>query len=646
MPSSCGKASARSVTITNYQAFDGVAVITIMNPTVNALAADVQANISTMIETAMRDPSVDALIVMGGGKTFPAGADLRTLQAMANEGKTKSTLYRTLLNIESAKKPVIAAIHGNALDGGLELAMAAHYRVASPSSRVGLPEVKLGLIPGAGGTQRLPRLIGVEHAIEMCISGDPISALEAQRRGLIDEIIEGDLLEGALAFTRTVMSKPIPRSCERSDKLARNHIYSAMFAAARERVQRSRRHLPAPNGVIDAVEAAVTLPFDEGCRKERELFEFLLQSDEAKALNYLFFAERAAGKIPALVNEQVTQPISNAAVIGAGTMGRGIAMCFANARIDVRLKETRQELLDSAMAAIRGTYQNSVAKGRLSGTEMESRLARIHPQVDYKGFDEADVIIEAAFEDIEVKKSIFGEVDRVIRHDAILATNTSYLNIDAIAAVSSRPEMVLGLHFFSPANIMRLLEIVPGTATSKAVLATALELAKLLGKLGVVAGNCTGFIGNRMWRVYRTEAQLLLEEGASPREVDGALQEFGMAMGPLAAQDLAGIDIAMSSVPLFAYLDRPGVRRPRVMEKLFKAGRLGQKTKASWYRYDETGKPQLDEAVDALIVAASTEAGIQRRQISGSEIVKRTMFAMINEGAKILEEGLQYAVRT
>jgi 3-hydroxyacyl-CoA dehydrogenase len=517
--------------------------------------------------------------------------------------------------------------------------MAAHYRVANPTSKLGLPEVKLGLIPGAGGTQRLPRLVGVEHAIEMCAKGDPVPAMEAARRGLIDEIIEGDLLKGALRFAKAAQNQPIPRTRERSDRLSSPEASAILFEVARQNLRAAARPLPAPEGAIEAVEAALIWPFEEGCRIERGIFERLLQSDEAKALLHVFFAERATGKVRGWSKDAAAKPIAHAAVIGAGTMGRGIAMCLANAGILVRLKEANQELLDSAMAAISSVYQSAVAKGRLIGAEKELRLSSVYPQLDFAGFEEVDLVIEAAFEDLEVKERIFQEVDLLVRSDAVLATNTSYLNIDAIAAASSRPEMVLGLHFFSPAHIMRLLEIVPGAATSKEVLSTGIELAKRLGKLGVVAGNCTGFIGNRMWRVYRNEAQLLVEEGASPQEIDDALTDFGMAMGPLAVQDLVGIDISVSSVPLFAHLDRPGFRRPRVMEKLFTAGRLGRKTRAGWYQYDERGNRQADAAVERLILAASAEAGIQRRQISPPEIVKRAMLAIINEGARILEEG-------
>ncbi len=630
------------MSLVSYQVQDRVAIITIQNPPVNALNAEVQAGLRDLIARAIQDSGADSVVMIGAGQTFIAGADIKNLQAMAYEGTVQSTLPQTLLDLELLAKPVVAALHGNAFGGGLETAMAAHYRIASPGTKIGQPEVKLGIIPGAGGTQRLPRLAGIEKAIEMCAYGEPVTVEDAQRFGIVDQIVEGDLLSAAIAFAKDVTGRPIPRTRERAEKLGNGKSHAAIFATARERIQKARKNLIAPAAAIDAVQAGATLPFEEGCRKEREIFERLLISEQAKALIHVFFAERSAAKIPGLTKNQVIYPIHEAAVIGAGTMGRGIAMCFANAGMPVLLKETTQDLLDGAMAAVRGIYESSVAKGRLSAGDMEIRWQRIRPQLDYDGFDQADIIVEAAFENLDLKRELFRELDRLAKWDAILATNTSYLNIEHIAEATSRQEMVLGLHFFSPANVMRLLEIVPGAGTSKQVLATALALAEKLGKLGVVAGNCPGFIGNRMLRVYRREAQLLIEEGATPRQVDAALEEFGMAMGPFAVQDLAGIDIGMSSRDAFARLERPGLRQPRVIERLYAAGRYGQKTGAGWYLYDEKRTPHVDPAVDALIEAATQERGIIRRQITSAEIIERTIYAVINEGARILEEGFAF----
>ena len=626
------------MSLVDYGIHDRVAVITIQNPPVNALSPEVQAGLDSCVKRAMEDAGADSVVLIGAGQTFIAGADIKNLQAMAHQGSVQSRLPQLLMEMEATPKPVVAALHGNALGGGLETAMAAHYRIASPGTKIGQPEVKLGLIPGAGGTQRLTRLAGVEQAMEMCAYGDPITVEAAMGIGVIDEIAPGDLLTAAIAFAKEVALQPIPRTRDRIVKVGSAEASAGMFAAAREKARRTRKHLIAPLAAIDAVEAATTLPFEEGCRNEREIFDRLLVSDQAKALIHVFFAERATAQVPGLSKDQATCPIASAAVIGAGTMGRGIAMCFANAALPVRLKDTSRDALDAAMAAIRSIYESSVAKGRLSAQEMNARLGCIQPQLDSRGLDHADIIVEAAFENLAVKQEIFRGLAGIAKPDAILATNTSYLNIDHIAASVSRPEMFLGLHFFSPAHVMRLLEIVPGAATSKPVLATAMALAKRLGKVGVVAGNCPGFIGNRMLRVFRREAQLMIEEGATPKQVDTALEDFGMAMGPFAVQDLAGIDIAMSSRHVFAGLEGPGARQPRVIEKLYQAGRYGQKTGAGWYRYDAQRTPLPDPAVDALIEQTAREAGIERREISAKEIVERAIFAVIAEGARILEE--------
>jgi 3-hydroxyacyl-CoA dehydrogenase len=629
--------------LVHYRIEDRIAILTIENPPVNALSLAVQESLRAAAARAINDSDVEAVVLVGAGNTFIAGADIKQLERMARDGAVRSILPQVVREIEAAPKPFVAAIHGNAFGGGLEVALGAHYRIATPEARIGQPEVKLGIIPGAGGTQRLPRLAGVETALEMCAFGEPVSAHDAMRLGIIDRIADGELLACVVHFAKEVSGlRPTPTRVLAS-KLGTPNSNASLFAACRERARKTRKNLFAPMAAIEAIEAATELPFDEGCRKEREIFERLLASSQAKSLIHVFFAERAASKIPSIGKDSAVVPIQAAAVVGAGTMGRGIAMCFANAGIPVLLKDAKQDALEAAVKVIEVTYQGSVEKGRITAIEMRNRLSKIQPRLDYAGFENADIIIEAAFESLEVKRAVFAELGGIAKTGAILATNTSYLNIDEIAEACARPERVIGLHFFSPANVMRLLEVVPGKATEGVVTATALALAKRLGKLAVAAGNCPGFIGNRMLRVYRREAQLLLEEGASPRQVDSALEEWGMAMGPFAAQDLAGIDIAMSSRHVFTALERPGTRAPGVMEALYERGRLGQKTGAGWYRYDDKRTRLPDPEVDAILVRAARESGIARRAISVDEIVERTIYALINEGAGLLQEG--YALR-
>jgi len=624
-----------------YRIEGHIAVLTIENPPVNALSAEVQESLRSAMLRATRDSRVSAVVLIGAGSTFIAGADIRQLERMAIEGVARSTLPQLVAEIEAAPKPVIAAVHGAAFGGGLEVAMGCHYRLAAPDARIGQPEVKIGIIPGAGGTQRLPRLAGIEAALEICVFGEPVSADEAMRLGVIDRIAEGDLLEFALQFAATCTTARSTR--ERADKLRTLESYAPLFTAWRERVRKSRRNLLAPAAAIDAIQTAVDQPFEEGCRKEREIFERLLVSSQARALIHVFLAERAAAKVPGVDKRSAVIPVETAAVVGAGTMGRGIAMCFANAGIPVLLKDTKPEAVEAAMGAIEAAYHASVQKGRISAHEMRTRLSRIQPRLDYSGFDASDIVVEAAFESLEVKRSLFAELSVHAKRAAILATNTSYQSIDEIAQACPHPGRVIGLHFFSPANVMRLVEIVPGKATAGIVTASALALAKHLGKLAIVAGNCPGFIGNRMLRVYRREAQLLLEEGASPKQVDSALEEWGMAMGPFAVQDLAGIDIAMSSRNVFAGLEPPGIRHSRIIEMLFAQGRLGQKTGAGWYRYDEKRTAHPDPEVETIVLRAARAAGIMPRSIQSAAIVERTIYALINEGAHILEEG--YALR-
>jgi 3-hydroxyacyl-CoA dehydrogenase len=609
-----------------------VAVITIDNPPVNALSPGVPEGIEAALKQAVADPQTRAIVIIGAGSTFIAGADIREFGKIVAGERPKLTLLPFLLAIEDSAKPVVMAIHGQALGGGLEVAMAGHYRVLASKAQVGQPEVKLGVIPGAGGTQRLPRLAGVAKALEMCAEGNPIKAQEALSLGIADKIIEGDLLAGALAFAREVAGKPAPKTRERNEKL--QGVAPALFQMAREQARQKYRGLHAPLAAIDAVEASTKLDFSAGCQEEAQLFNACLFSTEAQALIHVFFGERAVAKIPGLPKDVKPMEIQRAAVIGAGTMGGGIAMNYANAGIPVIVKETKQEALDRGLGIIRNNYAKTVVKGKLTQAAMDQRMALITPQLTFAGFDQADIITEAVFENMALKKQIFSELDKVAKPNAILATNTSTLDIDEIASATSRPNMVLGTHFFSPANVMKLLEVVRGKASSPEVITTAMALGKKLGKVAVLAGNCHGFIGNRMLEPYFREAQFLLEEGASVEQVNQALYDFGMAMGPLAVDDLAGLDIGWLIRKERAGHKKPGVRVPLVADKLCELGRFGQKTGRGWSLYDENRKPSPDPETATLIESI----GVERRTISNDEIVERCIYSLINEGARILEE--------
>ncbi len=623
--------------LVDYANHDGVAVITIDNPPVNALSPGVPEGLEAAVERAGADAEVRAIVVIGGGRTFIAGADISVLQRMAwGAGPGALVLHPMLARIEESAKPVVMAIHGTALGGGLEVAMAGHYRVAVASAQLGQPEVNLGIIPGAEGTQRLPRMVGVEKAIAMCVTGKPVGAAEALAAGLIDALIEGDLLAGAVAFAREAAPKVKTR--DREERLGTPEANAPLFAAGRQLAAKVRRREQAPLRAVEAIEAATTLPFDEGCRRERALFDECIVSDQAKALIHAFFAERAAARAPGVDKSTSVLPIARIGIVGAGTMGGGIAMACANAGIPVLLKETKSDALEAGVATIRGNYERSVRHGRFTAEEVERRLALIHAQLDWTGFDSADLILEAVFENLALKKEVFREMDALARPGCVLATNTSTLSIDEIASVTSRPEFVIGLHFFSPANVMRLLEIVRGKATSAEVIATAMALAKQLKKVGVLVGNCQGFVGNRMFFPYMYETQFLVEDGATPEQVDRALTGFDMAMGMFAVDDMAGIDVACRAQRELGHFSEPGVRRPLVQEKLYAMGRFGQKTGRGWYIYEDR-KPVADPEVLELIERASQEAGIARRAISDEEIVQRSVYALINEGARVLEEG-------
>src|SRR6266446_2876721 len=619
----------------------GIGVITVDNPPVNALSPGVPEGILAAVKQAQTDDSVQALVLIGSGRTFIAGADIREFgKITSGERKDKFSLTELMLAMEDSTKPVICAIHGTAFGGGLEVAMGAHYRVAVASAQVGQPEVKLGLIPGAGGTQRLPRLAGVAKAVEMCAFGEPVKAPAALEAGIVDRIIDGDLLSGAIAFAREILAKgEKPRKPrERNEKLAALSS-TAVFAAAREQARKTRRGMMAPLAAIESVENAIQFPFDQGCKKEMELFMKCLFSDQSKAMIHAFFGEREVAKIPFLPKDTPAREIRKAAVIGAGTMGGGITVNYVNAGIPVVLKETTQEALDRGVATIRKNYANSVKKGRFPQSVMDQRMALIRPQLTYDGFEEADIVAEAVFEGMALKKQVFAEIDKIARPDAILASNTSTLDIDEIASATTRPQMVIGHHYFSPANVMRLIEIVRGKATSPEVIATSMALAKKLNKVGVLVGNCRGFVGNRMLHCYLREAQFLVEEGAAPEAVDKALYDFGMAMGPLAMGDLAGLDVGWRIRKEYKHLEDPKERQPLIADALCEMGRYGQKTGAGWYRYDENRNPSPDPEVTALIEKLTKEAGIERRAIGAEEIVERTIYALVNEGAKILEEG-------
>jgi 3-hydroxyacyl-CoA dehydrogenase len=623
---------------------NGVAIITISNPPVNALSPGVPEGISEALRQITQDDTVQAAVLIGGGRTFIAGADIKEFgKITANKRERGAGLLPLLLQIEDSQKPIVMAIHGAALGGGLELAMAGHYRVAAPGAQVGQPEVKLGIIPGAGGTQRLPRLVGVARAVEMCAVGNPAQAEDAVKLGLIDQIIEGDLLAGAVRFAREIAGRPVLKTRDRSGSLGTPQQNAPIFAAAREAARKRQRGVLAPLAAIDAIENATKLSFDEGCREEQRLFAECLNSDQSKALIHVFFGEREVAKVPDVPKETSIIPVNNVAVAGAGTMGGGIAMVFANVGIPVVLKETSQEALDQGMAKIRKNYASSVERGRFTQQFVDERLKLIRPTLTYEGFEKADMVVEAVFEGMALKQQVFAELDRVCKHDAILASNTSTLSIDEISSSTSRPEFVIGTHFFSPANVMRLLEIVRGKKTGKAVIATCMQLSKRLGKIGVLVGNCRGFVGNRMFHPYVRESVFLVEEGAGIEAVDKALVEFGMAMGPLAVADLAGLDVGWRVRKEHRHLEKPGIRQAMAADRLCEMGRYGQKTGAGWYKYDENRRATPDPEVAGLVRKWATEAGTSQRRISRDEIVDRCIYALVNEGARILEEG--YALR-
>ncbi len=623
---------------------DGVAVVLIDNPPVNALGNAVFEGLRSALDQSERDPAVRAVVVIGAGRTFVAGADINELeQAAWGGGSGPPDMHGLLERIEDFPKPIVMALHGTPLGGGVELAMAGHYRVAAPDTRMGQPEVNLGIIPGAEGTQRLPRLVGVEKAIDMCVSGKPITAPDALGAGLLDRLIDGDLQTGAAAFARDAAARggPHPKTRERRDKLGDAATAAPLLDAGRELARRTRRNMFAPLAVVDAIGAAVTLPFPAGVRREKEIFFDCLRSEQCKALVHAFFAERAVARVPDVPKNTPVSSIDTVAIIGAGTMGGGIAAACANAGLHVVLADVGGEAVDRGMASIRRNYESSIKRGRLSKDDVEVRIGRIRGQVGYEGIASADLVIEAVFENLALKKEVFAALDAAAKPGCILATNTSTLDIDAIAAVTARPESVIGLHFFSPAQVMRLVEIVRGGRTSIGVLASALAFAKRLGKIGVAVRNGPGFVGNRMMFPYMYEAQFLVEDGATPEQVDRVLTEWGMAMGIFAVDDMGGLDVAWRVRQELHQFEEPGARKPVVADTLVEMGRLGQKTGKGWYRYDEGGRtPIPDPDVIGVIERTAAAAGIARRPVGDEEILERALYALINEGARVLDEGI------
>ncbi|MGE5170637.1 MAG: 3-hydroxyacyl-CoA dehydrogenase NAD-binding domain-containing protein [Rudaea sp.] len=622
---------------TQYRLHGAVAVITLDNPPVNGLSHAVRTRLVEGIDRALADKAVSAIVLTGGGKLFSGGADIREFNTP--KGLAEPTLHTVIRVVEGAAKPVIAAIGGTCFGGGLELSLACHFRVATPDAQIALPEVKLGLLPGAGGTQRLPRAIGVEPALNMILSGAGVPASRFADTRLFDAIVEGDIVEGACRFAERAVGEARPLARLRDVKL---HYPAAdgYFQFARNTVAAVAKNLPAPAKCIDAVVAAVALPFEAGLARERELFRFLMTTPESRALRHAFFAERAASKIPGIAAGTPARRIEKAGVVGAGTMGVGIALAFLGAGIPVTLLEASPEALEKGVAAIRKHYEGAVAKNRLKPEQAAQALGMLTTTDAYGGLADADVVVEAVFEEMDVKTSVFRALDEVAKSGAILATNTSTLDVDRIAAATRRPQDVLGLHFFSPAHVMKLLEVVRGAKTAEDVLATAMALAKRLRKTAVVSRVCDGFIGNRMIEQYLRQALFAVDEGASPAQVDRALEAFGMAMGPFRMSDLTGNDVSWR-IRRRRYNEQPELPYSRVADRLCEQGRFGQKSGAGWYRYEPGRRDALpDPAVDALIAQYRKDVGITPRKLADDEIVERCVLALVNEGARILEEGV------
>jgi 3-hydroxyacyl-CoA dehydrogenase len=631
--------------LVRYEIKDGVAVITIDNPPVNALSPAVWDGIDQAVQRAMADPAAEAAVLIGAGSTFIAGADIKvfdTLKTKDDSFKRSAGTHALLRRMEDSSKPLVAAIHGNALGGGLEVAQACHFRVATRDARVGQPEVLLGIIPGAAGTQRLPRLAGAKTALEMSTDGKPVAAPKAKAAGVIDHIVDGDLLSGAIAFAKAkAQTREIRKSREQTAPDAATAADA--IAATRAALKKTARGMRAPYAVVDAIEAGIQHGFDRGSEREREIFAECVVSNESKALRHLFFAEREVAKVPDVPKDTPVKDIKRAAVVGAGTMGGGIAMNYANAGIPVLLKEVDQAALDRGLATIRRNYEVTMSKGKMTAEQVEKTMALITPTTSYDGFDQVEIVTEAVFENMDLKKATFAELGRVTRPDCILASNSSTLDIDQFAQSSGRPAQVLGHHYFSPANVMKLLEIVRGRETSKEAIATSLKLAKRLGKVGVVVGNCFGFVANRMLAYYMREAYLLLEEGASVEQIDRVLTDFGLPVGPFGMQDIAGIDVGARIRQYLASIGKSRAEGPQsaVPDRLYEMGRYGQKTGAGWYKYDAPGSRNRtpDPLVDQIAAEEAVKRGVTRRQVSDEEILARITTALANEGARVLQDG-------
>jgi 3-hydroxyacyl-CoA dehydrogenase len=625
----------------DYKVHGDVAVITMNNPPVNGLGHATRVGLTTGLEKANADDSVKAIVITGAGRAFSGGADIKEF------GSPKATaepnLLSVILAIENSAKPVVAAVHSVAMGGGLELALGCHYRIAAPGTQIALPEVKLGLVPGAGGTQRLPRVLGVETALNMIVSGEPVpSELLAKQPGqkLFDKLAASaeSLAEEALAYARSVAdTRPLP--------LVRNlpckhPLGDAYFQFARNMVKGMAKNLPAPAKCVDTVEAATEKKFDDGMAYEREVFTALMFTPESRALRHLFMAERAASKIPDVPEDTPKREIKSVAVIGAGTMGGGISMNFLNAGIPVKILEMKQEAIDKGVATIRKNYEGQVKKGKLKQDKYDQRMSLLTTTLDYNDLKDADLVIEAVFEEMGVKQKVFEKLDEVMKQGAILASNTSTLDVNKIASFTKRPQDVVGLHFFSPANVMRLLEVVRGAKTGKDVMATVMGVAKKIKKTAVVSGVCDGFIGNRMIEQYSRQAGFLLDEGATPQQVDRAIEKFGFAMGPFRMGDLAGNDIGWAIRKRRAQ-ERPNMLYSRTADKLCELGRFGQKTGAGWYDYKPGKRDAIpSELVVKMIEDHRKELGITPRKIADEEIVQRLVFALVNEGSHILEDGI------
>jgi 3-hydroxyacyl-CoA dehydrogenase len=612
--------------------------ITINYPPVNALGAGVAEGIKECVARANTDPAIKAIVLIGAGRSFIAGADIRAFGTNRTRLPLGQRVYDTL---DASDKPVIAAIHGYALGGGLEIAMACHYRIAMPSARVGLPEVLIGILPGGGGTQRLPRLIGVKAALNMIVTGRHVPGPEARRLGIIDELLpeNADLHDGAMAYAMRVMDvRPLPRVRDRTLTLDDPGVFEAM----RKSIARRARNQTAPYHCIAAVEAASQMTFDEGCRREAELFRELENCDEARALRYAFFAEREVARLPDIPPNTPARHFSSAAVVGAGTMGGGIAMSFADHGFPVKIMDASPEALEGGMQRIRDNYATSVRRGSLSEAEMQRRLARIEPVKDYEDIADCDLVIEAVFEEMDVKKPVFAKLDEVMKPGAMLFSNTSALDIDQLATMTRRPQDVAGTHFFSPANVMKLLEVVRGKASSPQTLATAMQMGRHIGKVAAMAGNTDGFVANRSRAPFNTEMVILLEEGCLPEQVDKVMVDFGYPMGPFAVGDLAGLDIGYASRKRRA-AENPNFRRQPIADRLVEMGRHGQKTGAGWYRYNKGDRtPQPDPEVAAVIKDVAGSLGTPQRDFTDQEILRRLLFSSVNEACKILEEGKAY----